>query len=57
MEKVLLSDELQRLTPLTDAQRRELGERLAHRRAHSDEPGLTLDEIRCKLVAGQRQRR
>ena len=36
----------------SDAQRRELSARLAHHRAHPDEPGLTLDEIRRKLVAG-----
>ena len=36
----------------SEAQRRELGARLAHHRAHPDEPGLTLDEIRRKLVAG-----
>lgn len=34
------------------AQRRELGARLAHHRAQPDEPGVTLDEIRRKLVAG-----
>lgn len=36
--------------PLTDAQRGELRERLAHHRAHPDEPGVTLAEIRRKLI-------
>jgi putative addiction module component (TIGR02574 family) len=35
---------------LSDAQRNELRVRLAHHRAHPDEPGVTLDEIRRKLV-------
>ena len=38
--------------PLSDAQKRELGARLAHHRAHPDEPGITLDEIRRKLTGG-----
>jgi len=52
MEKVPLPDELPRPAPLSDAQRRELDERLAHHRAHPDEPSYTLDDIRQKLVAG-----
>jgi putative addiction module component (TIGR02574 family) len=36
----------------SEAQRRELSARLAHHRAHPDEPGVTLDEIRRKLIAG-----
>ncbi len=36
--------------PLSDAQRDELRERLAHHRAHPDEPGVTLAEIRRKLL-------
>ena len=36
---------------LSDAQRRELRERLAHHRANPDEPGVTLDDIRRKLIA------
>lgn len=51
MEKVPLPDELQRLPPLSDEQRRELDERLAHHRAHPDEPSYTLDEIRRKLIS------
>jgi putative addiction module component (TIGR02574 family) len=38
--------------PLSDAQKRELRARLAHHRAHPDEPGTTLDDIRRKLTAG-----
>jgi putative addiction module component (TIGR02574 family) len=36
---------------LSDAQRRELRERLAHHRANPDEPGATLHHIRRKLYA------
>jgi len=36
--------------PLSDAQRRELRERLAHHRSEPGEPGVTLDAIRRKLV-------
>jgi putative addiction module component (TIGR02574 family) len=35
--------------PLTEAQRAELRERLAHHRAHPDEPTVTLAEIKAKL--------
>jgi putative addiction module component (TIGR02574 family) len=35
--------------PLSDAQRQELRERLDHHRAHPDEPGVTLEDIRRKL--------
>lgn len=35
--------------PLSDAQRHELRERLAHHRAHPDESGVTLEDIRRKL--------
>jgi len=38
--------------PLSDAQRDELRARLAHHRAHPDEPGVTLDDIRRKLIGG-----
>lgn len=38
--------------PLSDSQRNELWTRLAHHRAHPDEPGVTLDDIRRKLTAG-----
>jgi putative addiction module component (TIGR02574 family) len=37
---------------LGDAQRQELRARLAHHRAHPDEAGVTLDDIRRKLAAG-----
>jgi putative addiction module component (TIGR02574 family) len=36
--------------PLTDEQRAELRARLAHHRAHPNEPGVTLAEIRRKLI-------
>ena len=36
--------------PVTDAQREELRARLAHHRAHPGEPGVTLAEIRRKLI-------
>ncbi len=36
--------------PLTDEQREEFRERLAHHRAHPDEPRVTLAEIRRKLT-------
>jgi putative addiction module component (TIGR02574 family) len=35
---------------VSDAQREELRARLAHHRAHPDEPTVTLDDIRRKLV-------
>jgi putative addiction module component (TIGR02574 family) len=37
--------------PLSDTQRQELRIRLAHHRANPDEPGVTLDDIRHKLIA------
>jgi len=36
--------------PISDAQRQELAERLAHHRAQPEEPGATLDEIRRRLT-------
>lgn len=36
---------------LSDGQRRELRNRLAHHRANPDEVGVTLDDIRRKLIA------
>lgn len=36
--------------PLSDAQRRELRERLAYHRSNPGEPGATLDAIRRRLV-------
>ena len=39
--------------PLDEAQRDELRARLTHHRAHPDEPGVTLDEIRRKLGVNQ----
>jgi putative addiction module component (TIGR02574 family) len=37
--------------PLSDAQRQELRNRLAHHRASPDEAGVTLDDIRRRLIA------
>ena len=37
--------------PLSDAQRQELRNRLAHHRANPDEAGVTLDDIRRRLIA------
>ncbi len=36
--------------PLSDAQRHELRERLAHHRSNPGEPGVTLDDIRRRLI-------
>lgn len=36
--------------PLSNAQRRELRERLAHHRSNPGEPGVTLDTIRRRLA-------
>ncbi|MDO9314579.1 MAG: addiction module protein [Burkholderiaceae bacterium] len=36
---------------VTDAQRAELRARLAHHRAHPDEPGVTFQELKAKLLA------
>jgi putative addiction module component (TIGR02574 family) len=36
---------------VSDTQRQELRARLAHHRAHPGEPGVTLDDIRRKLLA------
>ncbi len=37
--------------PVSDAQRQELRARLAHHRAHPDEPDVSLDEIRRRLTS------
>jgi putative addiction module component (TIGR02574 family) len=37
---------------LSDAQRAELRARLAHHRAHAEEPVATLDDIRRRLTGG-----
>jgi putative addiction module component (TIGR02574 family) len=37
---------------LSDAQRDELRARLAHHRAHPEEPVVTLDDIRRRLTGG-----
>jgi putative addiction module component (TIGR02574 family) len=37
---------------LSDAQRAELRARLAHHRAHPEEPVVTLDDIRRRLTGG-----
>lgn len=49
MSKDTLPDE--DVPPVTEAQMRELRARLAHHRAHPDEPKVTLEEIRRKLLA------
>jgi hypothetical protein len=58
MTKAALLKELEQLSsldaetpPLSNAQRRELYDRLAHHRTHRDEPGVTLDDIRRKLTS------
>jgi putative addiction module component (TIGR02574 family) len=38
--------------PVTPEQMRELSARLEHHRQNPDEPGVTLDEIRRKLLPG-----
>jgi hypothetical protein len=38
--------------PVTPEQRRELRARLEHHRQNPDEPGVTLDEIRRRLLPG-----
>lgn len=38
------------VSKLNGAQRKELRARLAHHRAHPDEPGVTLDDIRRRLT-------
>jgi hypothetical protein len=60
MNKPAAMEELERLTsrvlhdatapPLGDAQRDELRARVAHHRAQPDEPAVTLDDIRRKLI-------
>jgi hypothetical protein len=53
MNKAAPLEELEQLTApsLSDAQRQELRARLSHHRAHPDDPGVTLDDIRRKLLA------
>lgn len=41
------------LGPLTEAQRAELRARLAHHRAHPGEPGVTMQELKAKLLAAR----
>lgn len=37
--------------PVSDAQRAELRARLAHHRAHPDAPGVTLQELKARLLS------
>lgn len=39
---------------ITDAQRAELRARLAHHRAHPEEPGMTLTQLKTKLISATR---
>ncbi len=50
-EALIASSESEASAPLiTDAQRAELRERLAYHRAHPDEAGITVAQIRAKLL-------
>ena len=37
--------------PISEAQRAELRARLAHHRAHPDAPGVTLQELKARLLS------
>lgn len=51
-EALIDSAESEAFAPLiTDAQRVELRARLAHHRAHPDEPGMTLAQLKAKLIS------
>jgi len=51
-EALIASSESEASAPLiSDAQRAELRDRLAYHRAHPEEPGVTVAQIRAKLVA------
>lgn len=51
-EALIDSAESEASAPLiTDAQRAELRARLAHHRAHPEEPGMTLAKLKAKLVS------
>ena len=51
-EALIASAESESSAPtVTDAQRAELRARLAHHRAHPNEPGVTFQELKAKLLA------
>lgn len=51
-EALIASAESEASAPIvTDAQRAELRVRLAHHRAHPDEPGVSFQELKAKLLA------
>ena len=50
LERLASHEHLERGPELSDAQRKELGDRLARHRAHPDEPGTTLDDIRRRVT-------
>ncbi len=51
-EALIDSAESEASAPLiTDSQRAELRARLAHHRAHPDEPGVTLAQLKAKLTS------
>lgn len=50
-EALIVSAESEASAPLiTEAQRAELRARLAYHRAHPDEPGMTVAQLKAKLV-------
>lgn len=50
-EALIVSAESEASAPLiTEAQRAELRERLAYHRAHPDEPGMTVAQLKAKLL-------
>lgn len=50
-EALIDSAQSEALAPLiTDAQRTELRARLAYHRAHPEEPGMTLAQLKTKLI-------
>ena len=51
-EALIVSADSEASAPLlTEAQRAELRSRLAHHRAHPDEPGLDFAQMKARLVA------
>lgn len=51
-EALIDSAESEASAPLiTDAQRAELRARLAHHRAHPEEPGMTVAQLKTKLIS------
>lgn len=51
-DALIISAESEASAPLvSEAQRAELHSRLAHHRAHPDEPGMAFSELKAKLLA------